>query len=117
MNNINMFSSNIGALNNAKRALVKVPTGLGGVTVLAGNAYMGAAGTVALNLVDLGTGGTAVSGTIATLGSVVYVADVPQAFTVSTAFVDEGHWIGVEETNVGTCNATTMVDIEYLTGY
>lgn len=114
--NINLFSDNIGALNNGLRTLVKVPTGYGGVSVVSANVVQHGAGTVALNLVNLGSAGTAVSGTIATLGSSVYVSGVPKAFTVTTPFVDEGEWIGVEETNVGTGNAITRVSIAYLTG-
>lgn len=121
MNQVHVVTANIGALNNDDRPLFKCPTGYGGITVVAANVYMGGAGTVALNVVNLGSAGTAVGGTIATLGSSVYVAHVPKAFTVATTsaanFVDEGEWVGVGETNVGTCNAITRVDIEYVVGH
>ncbi len=114
---LNLTSANVGALSNAKRAICLVPTGCGGVTVLGAEIVQAAAGTCNVNLIDLGTSGTVSGGTIATLGSVVFVANVPKAMTVSTAFVDEGHYIGVEELNVGACNAVTIVSLSYLTGY
>jgi L-2-hydroxyglutarate oxidase LhgO len=109
-------SANIGALNNANRPIFKLPTEGGGVTVLACHALFGGAGTAALNLVDMGIAGTSVSGTIATKGSAAYTANTPMAFTVSTGFVDAGHWIGVQETNVGTCNVVSIVAISYVHG-
>lgn len=119
MSGIGIVSENIGALNNGTRPLFKVPTGYGGITIVSADVVMHAAGTIALNIVNMGAAGTAVSGTIATLGSVVYVSGVPQAFTVvaAQAFVDEAAWVAVEEKNTGTANANTRVDICYLTGY
>ena len=109
-------SVNIGALTNAVRPLFKVPAGLGGISVVAANVYQMAAGTVSLNLVQLGTAGTAVGGTLATLGSAVYTSGMPKPFVVTTPFVDPNYWVGIEEKGVGTCNAITMVDIEYVVG-
>lgn len=114
---LNLTSANVGALNNAKRMICKVPTGVGGVTILGAEVVQSAAGTCSLNLIDLGTSGSVSGGTIATLGSAVYVANVPKAMTVSTAFVDEGHYIGVEELNVGAAAAVTIVSFSSLTGY
>jgi hypothetical protein len=115
-NNVVLVSSNIGALNNDVWAIAKVPTGLGGVTVLDAGYCMGGAGTVALHLCDLGTSGTAVSGTIFTKGSVVNAAGVPVAMTKSTAYVSEGHYIGASEANVGTTDTITVVWFSYVNG-
>lgn len=109
-------SIDIGALSNGVRAIYKVPTGQGGVTFVAGNITGSAAGTSSLHLVNLGSAGTAVSSTIATLGSSVYVAGVPKALTADTVFVDEGEWIGAYETNVGAAPAITVVSASFLMG-
>ena len=107
----------VGALNNAKRALVKIPTGLGGITILGVDVIQSAAGTQTLKLVDLGTGGTAVAGTLATLTSGVAVANVPQAFTLgSSPQISEGRYLGIEEANVGTTATVTIIGISYEVG-
>ncbi|MBI4496845.1 MAG: hypothetical protein HY689_02960 [Chloroflexi bacterium] len=111
---IQIATIHVGALNNGLRPGFKIPSGYGGITVLAAQIFQAAAGTAAFNLVDLGTAGTAVSGTIATLGSAVFVANTPQDLTVSTAYVAEGRYVGVEETNVGTGNAVTECYVEFL---
>jgi hypothetical protein len=108
---------NIGALNNAPRALVKIPTGLGGITILGASVTQSAAGTQTLRLIDLGTSGTVVSGTLATLTSGVAVANVPQAFTLGSApQISEGHYLGVEEGNVGTTATVTIIGLSYEVG-
>lgn len=116
MNDVNLLSGNVGALSNANRMIGKLPSGYGGIKVLGAQVVQSAAGTCSLNLIDLGTTGTVSGGTIATLGSAVYVANVPKAFTISTAFVSEGHYIGVEELNVGACATVTIVSLSFLTG-
>jgi hypothetical protein len=113
---VHNVSLDIGALSNGVRPIFKIPAGFGGVSVVSANVVGSAAGTSSLHLVDLGTAGTATAGTIATLGSSVYVAGVPKAFTVATAYVAEGHWVGVLETNVGAAPAITIVDVAYLMG-
>jgi hypothetical protein len=113
---INLVSCNIAALSNDCRPLFKVPAGFGGITVVSGNITSFGAGTSSVNVVNMGTAGTSASSTIATLGSVVFVAGTPQAFTVSTAYVDEGDWVGIEEVNVGALNAVTIVDVGYVMG-
>lgn len=116
---VHSVALDIGALSNGPRAMFKVPTGFGGITVLSANVVGSAAGTTALSLCDLGTAGTllaANAGTIATLGSSVYVANTPKAFTVASAYVAEGHWVGVIENNVGAAPAITVVSVEYVMG-
>lgn len=113
---VNIVATEIGALSNALRPLFKVPSAGGGITVLGVNYSQAGAGTTALNLVNLGSAGTAVAGTIATKGSAVYAANTPQSFTVSTPFVSAGEWVGVEELNVGAANAVSIISISYVTG-
>lgn len=113
---VHVVSVSIGALNNTFRPCFKVPTSFGGISVLGANAILATAGTVALNLVQLGTAGTAIGGTLATLGSAVFAVNTPQAMTVGTAFVAAGYWVGVAEANVGTTPTVTMVDIEFVMG-
>jgi hypothetical protein len=110
------LSVDIGALSNGVRAMFKVPAGFGGMTFVAGNIVGSAAGTSSLHLVNLGTAGTAVGGTIATLGSAVYVAGVPKALTAGTVYVAEGEWIGAYETNVGAAPAITIVSASFVMG-
>jgi hypothetical protein len=118
--NVNLFSNNIGALTNDFRPVVKVPSGFGGITLLSGHYTTETAGTSTVQIVDLGTAGTAVAagGTIyATAGSAVAAPGVPVAMTVQdTAYVAEGHWIGVKENNVGTTGAITIISFSYLNG-
>jgi len=109
------FSANVGAIDNALRPLIKIPTGYGGVTLLNTAIISAAAATTGLALVDLGTAGTAVSGTLATYAGTLVLA-VPNTGTISTAKVDDGHWIGLKETNAGTANAVTLVNLAYVLG-
>lgn len=113
------ITGNVGALNNAKRGIWKVPSGYGGITVLGVNLVQSAVGTASVNLVNLGSSGTAVSGTIATGGTgLVAAVNVPDAFTVlaAGAFVDEGEWIGLEEKNVGALAAVSIVSVSAVAG-
>jgi hypothetical protein len=117
MNDPQLLTANIGALNNAKRTLVKVPSGGGGITILGVDVTQGGAGTQTLRLIDMGAGGTSSLGTIATLTSGVAVANQPQAFTLgSTPQISEGRYLGVEEGNVGTTHTVTIVGISYAVG-
>lgn len=113
---VNVVSLNIAALSNDVRNVFKVPTGFGGVTVLAANIVAWTAGTSNVNIVNMGAAGTAMSSTIATLGSSVYVAGVPKAFAITNDYVAPGEWIGVEEANVGALAAVTVVDLEFVMG-
>jgi len=113
---VHFISNNIGALSNDFRPMFKIPAGYGGITFLSAHVTGEGAGTSWLQLVDLGTAGTAVSTILATAGTAVSVAGIPQELTISTAFVDAGHWIGLKEANVGTTNAITIVSASYLMG-
>lgn len=113
---VNIVSTEIGALSNAIRPLFKVPSAGGGITVLDVNFSQAGAGTTALNLVNLGSGGTSVAGTIASKGSAVYAANVPQSFTLVDGFVDGGEWVGIQETNVGAANTVSIISLSYVMG-
>ena len=118
MSEVHIVSSNIGALSNASRAIFKIPSGHGGITILEAKVVGAGAGTSWLTLADLGTGGTAISTRIGTGGTAISVANVPQAITLTAAnvFVDAGHYVGFTEMNVGACNAVTIVEVAYKWG-
>lgn len=113
---VGFISNNVGALTNDFRPMFKIPAGFGGITFLNVHVTGEGAGTSWLQLVDLGTSGTAVSTILATSGTAVSVAGIPQALTISTAFVDEGHWVGIKEANIGATNAITIVSAAYVMG-
>jgi hypothetical protein len=64
----------------------------------------------------MGTAGTSVVGTIATGGGTAHAAKTPIAATVNTAFVDEGKYIGIKESNVGSTVTVTEVAISFAWG-
>lgn len=118
---VNIVSNNIGALSNDFRPLFKIPAGFGGITVVEAQYITETAGTSRVQIVDLGTAGTAVAagGTIfeATAGSSVAAAGVPNLLAeANTAFIADGHWVGVKEANVGTTGAITIVTLSYVMG-
>jgi hypothetical protein len=116
---VNIVSNNIGALSNDFRPLFKVPSAGGGITILDANYLTESAGTSTVQLVNLGSAGTAVQsgGTLFSGGSAVAVAGIPKAMTVDdTAFVDAGNWVGVQEANTGTTGAITIVTLSYVMG-
>lgn len=114
-------SNNIGAISNDFRPLFKVSSGFGGITVLDASYITETAGTSCVQIVDLGTAGTAVQagGTIfqASAGSSVAAAGIPNTLSVAdTAFIADGRWVGVKEANVGTTGAITIVTLNYVHG-
>lgn len=116
---VKIVATNIGALSNDFRPLFKIPSGYGGATILNANYVTETAGTSSVSIVDLGTAGTAVAtgGTIFAGGSAVAAPGVPVSMSVDdTAFIEEGHWVGVKEANVGTTGAITIVSLSYLMG-
>lgn len=116
---VNIISTNIGALTNDFRPLFKVPSEGGGITILNANYVTETAGTSTVQLVDLGTAGTAVSsgGTLFSGGSAVAAPGVPVPMIVDDgAFLDAGKWLGVKEANTGTTGAITIVSLSYVMG-
>lgn len=117
MQDIQIVSSNIGALSNAPRAIFKVPAGHGGITILEAKVIGAGAGTSWLTLEDLGTSGTTATTVLGTGGTAVSVANIPQAITLGTSvYVDAGHYVGFRENNVGACNTVTIVEVAYKWG-
>lgn len=116
---VNIVSNNIGALTNDFRPLFKVPSAGGGITILEAHYITETAGTSTVQLVNLGSAGTAVQsgGTLFSGGSVVASAGVPVPLSVDdTAFLDGGNWLGVKEANTGTTGAITIVTLSYVMG-
>ena len=112
-------STNVGVFTNALQPLFKVPTGSGGVTLLAGNVSMYTAGTAQLYVVNGGSAGTATSGgTAATPAGTAYVAKTPQNLSVvaASAFFDEGEWVVLKENNVGSTVTLTQVSLWFAWG-
>ena len=108
-------SVGIGALSNANRPVFKVPSEYGGITLVGAQAVQAGVGTVGLYLVDLGSAGTAVGGTLGSFGT-VYATNVPNEATLTSPFVDAGSYIGVKEANVGAANTVTIVSFQYVMG-
>lgn len=112
--------TNVGVFTNALQPLFQVPTGQGGITLIAADVSMYTAGTAQLYIVNGGAAGTATTGgTAATPAGTAYVAKTPQAFTVvstSAAFFDEGEWIVLKENNVGSTVTLTQVSMWFKWG-
>jgi len=112
--------------NDKKVALFKVPSGYGGVTLVDAWAHnsatlAGAGTTFTLTLINMGTTGTASSGTIgAAIGSATqWTAYTPQAWTLdgTEKYVDAGEYIGVHYHELNSANNTIVqVGIAYLVG-
>jgi hypothetical protein len=108
----------LGAYNGATHLpLAYLPAAGGAITILSAE-LMGAAGTAVggllVSLTDAGT--PAIAGTIGALaGTVVQAAGVPAAFTLSSAVVDDGQYIGYDQTS-GTVPAGSFISIAYVTG-
>lgn len=115
-----IFVANIGVVTNATLPLFKVPAGFGGITIIGAQATFLTAGTAGLYLVDTGSAGTSTSGgTLASYGGTAYTAKVPSAFSVSSgtsAYLAEGSYLAVKESNVGTTVTVTELAITYRFG-
>lgn len=111
------ITANIGALSNATRPVMKVPTGFGGITIVGAQCTQAGAGTTQLYVVEMDSTGATVGGTLGTFGT-VYATNTPNAATLTSAraFIDAGNYIGVKEGNVGAANAVTIVSIQYVMG-
>ena len=115
---VHIVTCNIGALTNDFRPLFKVPAAGGGITILNANYVTETAGTSTVELVDLGTAGTSITGgTLFSGGSAVAVAGIPTVLTVDdTAFLAGGNWLGVKEANTGTTGAISIISLAYIVG-
>lgn len=117
---IQSVSCAIGAqAGTVNKGFWRVPTSdsaFGGVTLL--NAYIlsGGAATSVLQLNNMGTAlGTAISSNIGTLNATL-VANVKQAFSITTAYQASGTWVGLSTGAGGSLDAATSVILEYKWG-
>jgi hypothetical protein len=113
------IATNVGVFTNALQPLFQVPTGFGGVTLIAADISMYTAGTAQVYIVNGGAAGTSTAGgTAATPAGTAYVAKTPQAFTVveAEAFFDEGEWVVLKENNVGSTVTLTQVSLWFMWG-
>lgn len=87
----------------------------GGITITGAYMLCSGAATSVLELLKGTALGTATTGTIGTLNG-TFVANVQQAFTVSTAYVDSGYWVSLKPGAGGSLATTNMVILEYVWG-
>jgi hypothetical protein len=98
------------------RPLFRVPTGYGGITLTNVWIRAGGASTSVMQLQNLGTAlGTTVSSVIGTLNGTL-VANVQQAFSITTAYQTEGTWLGLGTGVGGSLDAATELVIEFVYG-
>ena len=97
--------------------LMKLPAAGGGITILNAELLGGEGTAIGGKLVVLSDVGTpALAGTIGSLaGTVTQAAGVPADFTISTAFVDDGQYIGYDQTS-GTIPLGSFISMAYVTG-
>lgn len=109
----------LAAYNGATEVpLVYIPAKGGGITILDAQLVGAGAGTIVggllVTMTDAGT--PALSGTIgAFAGTVEPDVNTPNELTISTAFVDDGQWIGYDQTS-GTIAVGAFLNIAYVTG-
>lgn len=88
----------------------------GGITLLSAYILSGGAATSVLQLNNMGTAlGTAISSNIGTLNATL-VANVKQAFSITTAYQATGTWIGLSTGAGGSLDAATSIILEYVWG-
>ena len=108
-----------GQAGTVNKGFWRVPTddsAFGGVTLL--NAYIlsGGAATSVLQLNNMGTAlGTAISSNIGTLNATL-VANVKQAFSITTAYQASGTWVGLSTGAGGSLDALTNVILDFKWG-
>ena len=118
-NELHTITVDMGAFTGATtHPLVYIPDISGAIRLLdvqvSGIGAGTSIGLILTSLSDLGT--PAVAGTHASFaGTVVYAEGVVFEATVSSAIVQPGQWIGVDQTS-GTCPATTLLTLNYLIG-
>lgn len=97
----------------------RVPTSesaFGGITLTAAYIIAGGAATSVMQLNNMGTAlGTTISSNIGTLNGTL-VANVKQAFSITTAYQTSGTWIGLSTGAGGSLDAATSVILEYKWG-
>jgi len=118
---IQTVSVTVGAqAGTINRALFRVPQSstnkYGGITITGAYILSGGAATSVLQLNNMGTAlGTAISSNIGTLNG-TFVANVQQAFSITTAYQAAGTWIGLG-TGAGTSlDAASILTLEFMWG-
>lgn len=119
-NDVHLVSAALGAINGAGPfPLFYIPSEFGGISIKDAFVVSDGAGTsVGLALISITDAGTPSSsdGTVgAFAGTVVYVANARNACTVSTPYVGQGKWIGLEQTS-GTVAANTRLNFSFVVG-
>lgn len=105
---------------SVNQPLFRVPQGAGalphgGITIQNAYALCSGAATSVLSLYTGTALGTSVTGTAGTLNG-TFVANVPQAFTINTAYVSTGKWILLGTGAGGSLATTNWVIVEYVWG-
>ncbi len=113
---IHVSISGVGAQAGTVRApLFRVPATHGGITITGAYMKCGAAATSVLTLCTGTALGTASTGTAGTLNG-TFVANVPQAFDIDTAYVDAGKWLLLETGAGGSLSTVSEIIVEYVWG-
>lgn len=120
---VKIVNVNVGAVDNENVPLFRVPADTlgGGITLTRASLVQGGSTNSEVRLVTMGITATpALGGTLTTtaVGGTAspFAANVPQAFTISTAFVDANTWVAVQENNVAACNAQAILELHYVMG-
>jgi hypothetical protein len=111
--------ANLGVFTNALQPLFQVPTGTGGITLIAADCSFYTAGTAQLYVVNGGAAGTTTNGgTAASPAGTAYTAKIPQAFTITAAssYFAEGEWIVAKENNIGSTVTLTQLSLHFMWG-
>lgn len=118
-NQVHTLTVDIGNYTGSNvRPLWYLDDGYGGVTILGADLIGDGAGTsVTGQLITCSNVGTpAANGTIGAFsGTTVYAEGVRDQLTVSTAWVDDGRYIGFSQAS-GTCPTHTWLNIRYVVG-
>lgn len=116
---VHIVSVPLAAYNGSTEVpLFYIPAKGGGITILDVQLVGAGAGTVIggllVTMTDAGT--PVLSGTIgAFAGTIIPAAATPNELTIATPFVDDGQWIGFDQTS-GTIAAGAFLNIAYVTG-
>ena len=114
-----LFSNNChigaqaGTVNKGFFRVPKSDSSFGGITITGAYILSGGAATSVLQLNNMGTAlGTTISSNIGTLNATL-VANVKQAFSITTAYQASGTWIGLSTGAGGSLDAATSVILEW----
>ena len=114
---IEVISIAVGAQGGTvNRPLFRVPDKFGGITITKAWLTCGGAATSVMQLNNMGTAlGTTIVANIGTLNGTM-VANVQQAFIVTTAYQAAGTWLALSTGAGGSLDTVSNVTIEYAYG-